>query len=208
MSIIGNVNGWPLIGMPATPGPRQVDWKRRNIVGAVPNPFTGKQQIQSWQAGWWEATVTMPPMSVKTAGAWESFLDQVQGQTAVFYFGDALRATPQGSAEGTGLINGIFQGPYSLTTSGWAPNQTSLLLPGDWLQVGWRIYRCQDIAASDGAGNSSFAIWPQVREQPASGTPIITTNPQGLFRMATNDLNSSESDLRTIGLSFPIREAI
>jgi hypothetical protein len=194
--------------MPTTPGPRQIEWTRVNIVGSVTNPFTGKQQTQNWQAGYFKAVVSLPPLAVAAAGAWEAFLDQAQGQNAVFYIGDLLRSTPQGSASGTGVIAGSFQAPYTLTTSGWDANQPTLLMPGDWLQVGWRMYRCADMAASDGAGNSSFAIWPQVRENPAAGTPIVTTNAQGLFRMDTNELKSSESYNRTVGISFPIREAI
>jgi len=65
-----------------------------------------------------------------------------------------------------------------------------------------------DQIQSDGAGNASFAIWPQIREVPASGTPIVTTNAQGLFRMKSNTLKYSVSYLRTFGLSFEIREAL
>lgn len=208
MSIIGLIKGWPLIQMPSTPGPRQIEWTRCNIMGAVTNPFTGAQQIQNWQAGYFKAVVSMPPLAVAVAGAWEAFLDQAQGGNAVFYVGDNLRATPQGSAGGSALTAGSNQGPYTLTTKGWDPNQATLLMPGDWVQVGWRMYRCLDMASSDGAGNASFAIWPQVREVPAAGTAVVTTNAQGLFRMDTSTLKSSESYQRTINLSFPIREAI
>jgi hypothetical protein len=209
MSIIGNINGWPLVAMPSTPGPRQVEWNATDVVAAVTNPFTGKQQTQNWQAGWLEATVTLPPMKRVLAAAWIAFLLQAQGQNAVFYFaGDSLNNAPQGTAEGDGQINGIFQQPYLLTTNNWTPSQSGLLLPGDWLQVNWRMYMNLNLAASDGAGNASLAIWPQMREQPASGTGIVTTNAQGLFRLASNQRKWSESYLTTFGISFGIREAI
>lgn len=208
MTQVGSVNGWPLIQMPSTPGPRQIEWTAQDVVAAVTNPFTGKQQTQSWQAGWLEAVVTLPPMQRVDAANWISFLLQLQGQNGVFYLGDGLATMPQGTASGTGVTAGSFQGPYSLTTNGWDPNQSSLLMPGDWLQVGWRMYQCMDVAASDGAGNSSFAIWPQIREIPASGTAVMTTNPVGLFRLANNTRKWSESYLRTYGVSFQIREAI
>lgn len=208
MSIIGSINGWPLIALPSTPGPRQIDWSRFSVVGAVTNPFTQKQQIQNWQAGLFKAVVTLPPLSIAQAGAWEAFLDQAQGQNAVFFIGDNLRSTPQGSAEGTGVTAGFNAAPYTLTTTGWTGNQPTLLMPGDWVQVGNRLYRCLDAVASDGAGNASFAIWPNLRENPAAGTPVVTTNAQGLFRMDSNTLRSSESYNRTVSLSFSIREAI
>ena len=208
MSQVGSVNGWPLLAMPLTPGGRQNDWSMNNIVGAVPNPFTGKQQIQSWSAGWWECVVTMPPMTRIQAGAWIAFLAQCAGQNAVFYFGDGLGTAPQGSAAGNPVTDGSFQQPYKLTTSGWTANQFACLSPGDWIQVGYRLYQCMDQAASDGSGNSSFAIWPQIREVPPNGTAIITQNAQGLFRMKNNVQKYSVSYLRTYGLSFEIREAI
>ena len=207
MSQIGNVNGWPLLAMPATPGPRTVEWTADDVVADVTNPYTLKQQIQNWQAGLLGATVTLPPMQRALAAPWIAFLTQTQGQNAVFYFGDGLGGMAQGTAEGLGVIQGIFQGPYSLTTSGWDVNQFGLLLPGDWLQVGYQLFMCLDQVNSDGAGNASFAVWPQVRVQPASGTPVVTTNPQGLFRMKANRRTWNESYLRTYGLSFQIREA-
>jgi hypothetical protein len=206
--IIGSVNGWPLVAMPITPGPRQVDWKPRNLVGTVTAAFTGKQQTQNWQSGWMEATVTLPPMQRTSAAAWMAFLLQCQGQNGVFMFGDGLATAPLGSAEGMGVINGIFQGPYSLTTNGWTPNQSMLLQPGDWVQVGYRMYQNQNVVSSDGAGNASLSVWPNIREIPAPGTPIVTSNPQGLFRLATNDPGWSESYQRTWMMSFQIREAI
>lgn len=208
MTQIGTVLGWPLLQMPATPGPRSIDWHATDVVGAVTNPFTGKQQTQNWQSGWRLATVTMPPMTLAQSGAWIAFLEQAQGQQAIFYFGDGLNAAPMGTAAGNGVIRGIFQQPYLLTTGGWDPNQPNLLMVGDLLQIGYRLYRCVENASADGAGNAAIAIWPQMREQPPIGTAIVTTNAQGIFRLASNQRTWNASYLRTIGMSFGIREAI
>lgn len=206
--ITGSINGSPLVAVPTSPGARQIEWKFRNVVGMVSNPFTGKQQMQNWQAGWIEATVTMPPMARATAAAWMAFLLQLQGQNGVFFYGDGLANAPLGTGEGLGVINGVFQGPNSFTTNGWTANQAMLLQPGDWLQVGYRLHQSLNLVATDGAGNASIAVWPPVREIPAPGTPVVLSNPQGLFRLGTNDPGWSESYMRTWGLSFPIREAL
>lgn len=208
MSQIGLINGRPFLAMPLTPGNRQADWSMVNIVGNVPNPFTGKVQVQSWSAGYWECIVTMPPMTRIQAGAWIAFLAQCGGQNAVFLFGDGLGKAPQGSAAGIPVTTGSFQQPYNLTTRGWTPNQFAVLSPGDWIQIGNRMYQCLDQTSTDGAGNASFAIWPQIREQPPSGTAIVTQGAQGLFQMKNNVQKYSVSYLRTYGLSFEIREAI
>lgn len=208
MSQIGMVNGRPLIAMPLTPGQRQTDWTMANVVGSVVNPFTGRMQVQSWSAGWWECVLTMPPMPRTQAGAWIAFMAQCAGQNGVFLFGDGLGITPQGSANGSPVTDGSFQQPYKLTTTGWTPNQFAVLSPGDWVQIGNRLYACMDQAQSDGAGNASFAIWPQIREVPPNGTAIVTQGAQGLFQMKNNVQKYSVSYLRTYGLSFEIREAI
>lgn len=208
MSQIGIVNGWPLLATPLTPGQRQVDWSMINLVGAVPNPYTGKQQIQNWNAGWWEAVVTMPPMPRSLAQQWIAFMAQCSGQNAVFYFGDGLATKPLGSAQGNPVTVGSFQAPYKLTTKGWTANQFAVLSPGDWIQVGYRLFQCMDQPSTDGSGNASFAIWPQIKEVPPNLTPIVTKNAQGLFRMKNNSLRWSADYRKIYTLSFEIREAI
>jgi hypothetical protein len=208
MSQIGSINGFPLIQTPPMPGQRQVDWTMESVNGAVTNPYTGKQQIQNWLAGWWSATVTMPVMKRPLAEAWIAFMAQCQGMGGVFYFGDGSGVNAQGSAIGQGVTRGSFQSEYTLTTAGWTPNQFALFSPGDWIQIGYRLFKVMDQVTSDANGNASFAIWPQLREIPPNNTPIITNNAQGLFRMGKNSLQYSANYDKTYRLSFPIREAI
>ncbi|HXP07573.1 MAG TPA: hypothetical protein VN828_03715 [Acidobacteriaceae bacterium] len=206
--ITGNINGFNLVAMPSSPGQRQVDWEGTNLVGELTNGFTGQQQIQNWNAGWLAATVTMPPLQRADAANWVAFLLQLQGPSGVFMFGDGLATQPLGTAQGMGVTVGINQGPNSFTTNGWTPSQTNLLLPGDYIQVGYRLYRNMNMVSSDTGGNASISIWPPMRENPAAGTPIVTASPQGLFRLADNTQRWSESYLRTTGISFKVREAI
>jgi hypothetical protein len=208
MAQIGSINNWPLIAVPPTPGERQVDWLMVNVVGSQANPYTGRMQTQNWRAGWWEATVTMPPMPRILAESWISFMAQCQGMGGVFYYGDGLGVNAQGAAIGQGVTAGSFQSGYQLTTKGWNPKQYALFTPGDWIQIGYRLYKVMDAVASDDNGNASFAIWPQIREVPANGTAILTNNAQGLFRMKENSLRYSVSYNKTYSLSFGIREAI
>jgi hypothetical protein len=79
------------------------------------------------------------------------------------------------------------------------------LEPGDFIQIGFRLYRNLDIAAS---GSSTLNIWPQIRESPADGDTIITHNTQGLFRLKSNTRGWSLSEARVYGFQFEIREAL
>jgi hypothetical protein len=105
-------------------------------------------------------------------------------------------------------ISNITQSAASTTlyTSGWTPNIFGLLLPDDLIQIGYRLHSVLDIVSSDSNGQASFEIWPSLREDVAATTPIITGNPQGLFRLANNKRNWSKDYTQLTHLSFPISE--
>ena len=91
-------------------------------------------------------------------------------------------------------------------TSGWTASTFGLLLPDDLIQIGYRLHTVCDIVSSDANGNASFEIWPSLREDLAAGTPIITGNPQGLFRLSDNKRSWSKDYNQLTHLSFPITE--
>ncbi len=194
--------------MPAYPAPQTIDFTAQDIVAVSTSPFTGRQQVQDWQASWLEASVNMPPMDHFQAQAWIAFLLQLRGQSAVFQLGDPLASAPRGSAAGAPVVSGAGQSGYRLSTRGWAANAANLLLPGDWLQLGFRLYRNLDTVSTDASGNAALRIWPQLRESPADGTGLVLTNTKGLFRLSSNQRKWSITEARNYGFSFGIREAL
>jgi hypothetical protein len=78
---------------------------------------------------------------------------------------------------------------------------TGALLPGDYLQIGYRLHR-----VLDETGSGPIGIWPSIREPLAGGETIITNNPQGLFRLGTNKRTWSADWIRLTHLSFQIQE--
>jgi hypothetical protein len=97
-------------------------------------------------------------------------------------------------------------GSTTLATRGWLPNQFRLLMPGDCLQVGYRLHRVLDVVNSDENGMAQISIWPSLREVPTDGEAIILNNPKGLFRLATNKRTWSSDYTRLTNLSFQILE--
>jgi hypothetical protein len=77
MSVIGNFNGSPIIATPSPPGFRQVDWTATDIAAVANAPFTGAQQVQSWQAAYLSDTVTMPPMKRNQVSAEDTFPEDI-----------------------------------------------------------------------------------------------------------------------------------
>jgi hypothetical protein len=202
-------NGWTIVTVPTDPpAPASIDFTLQDLVASVDNPFTGQQQFQDWQASFIEWSVSMPALTRAQAPAWIAFLMSTRGTLNVFQMGDPLAMTPQGSASGTPVVNGGSQTGYSLATNGWTAGASGVLLPGDWLQIGYRLYRNLAIANADGSGHSTLSIWPQIRESPNDGDTIITSNTKGLFRLKANPRKFSMLGNRTYSLQFEIREAL
>lgn len=194
-----------LITMPSTPAPQTVDWIQNDIVAAVISPFTGQQQTQDWQSGFLEASISMPPMQRADAQAWFAFISECRGMANTFMFGDPLAVIPLGRG-GSPTVSGANQSGFSLNTAGWTLGTTPALRAGDWLQIGSRLY--QNLADINPiSGTATLKIWPQLRESPADGAPIILNNTQGTFRLKSNVRKVSVTVMRFYGLQFDIREA-
>jgi hypothetical protein len=196
-------NGWPVIPMPSYPVAASVDFYAQDSVAVSQSPFTGQAQTQNWQASWLEASVQMPPMVDKTARGWVAWLLATQGINGVFLFGDPLAVNPFGSNGGSITVAAAGQTGYSLAVNGGVG--VGCLLAGDYIQVGYRLYR---LTAQYDGGSASLEIWPQIREPPASGATVTTVNTQGMFRLKANTRKYSITKDRVYGLQFDIREAI
>jgi hypothetical protein len=207
--ITGQFNGWPVVTMPSSPGFSTVDWTASSVVGVSTSPYNLMQQYQDWQADLLSATVDMPPMQRRDAQAWIAFLQQLRGGNCVFLMGDTLSAVPLGVATGSPVTTATnAAGSTQLSTTGWTPSVAGILLAGDYVQVGFRLYRCLDTVSSDSSGNASFSVFPRLRESIPAATAVQTRNTQGMFRLAKSDSTWSSSYLMTYGLSFQVREAI
>jgi hypothetical protein len=123
--------------------------------------------------------------------------------------GDPKARLPKGCALGTPVVNGSNQSGYSIVTRGWQPNTRSILMFGDFIQIGYRLYKLTDTVDADGDGDATLPIWPPLREQPPDGSGIITRNCKGLFRLKNANGNKHSTNVGTYGFSgFAIREAL
>lgn len=209
-------NGWNIIPMPPKPAPRQIDFGISDSVGESVSPFTRQSQVQLFPgADWWTLNVSMPMMKRPWANEWIAWLAELRGKYNVFQIGDPSGATPLGTPQGAPVVDSADSAGYNLTTSttlytrGWKPSTLRLLLPGDYLQIGYRLHFVSGVAAvnSDATGKANFSIWPSIREYPTDGEPIILHNTTGLFRLATNTRNWSANYLKVVPIAFKCKEA-
>jgi hypothetical protein len=205
-------NSVNLVALPSSPALRSVQFQMSDGVGIVESEFTGQVQAQQWPGkDLLSGTMTLPPLKQGDADVWIAFLMELRGMMNAFQIGDPLKASPRGAPSGTPLIDSSQTGgnaamSQSLTTKGWTASKTNLLLPGDWIQIGYRMHRVLGAVNSDASGNATISIWPSLREVPTDGGAVITSNAKGLFRLAKNQRGWSADYTKLSSISFPIQE--
>lgn len=93
-----------IITMPSTPNFVRSSFRLFRAIGQTASPFTGKQLSQEFDAVFWEADVTLPPLNRSQAVEWQSFLMQLKGTTNHFKFADPDALTNQGTFNTTHLL--------------------------------------------------------------------------------------------------------
>jgi hypothetical protein len=190
-------NGWTIISLPSTPAPKSIEWDLSDVVGAARSPFNNKQQIFYWGQGLMRASLSYPKMTNAQALPLITFLRDVQGITKIFQFGDPKRTGPQNPAAAAGVVSGANQTGYTLITT------SSNLTPGDWIQLGLRLYSVTEVAGG------TLGIWPNLRESPADGTDLVIANTQGLWRLTKNERRYTDSSALNVDpITFEIEEAL
>lgn len=210
-----------LVSMPAYPGFSDVALTLINAVAVVQSPYIPSQsQTQQWPgADAWAAQIALPPMDRDTTGAWRAWIAECYGVANVFQLGDQSapyvrdfnHATMTGSiplVDGSSSSNNAISSNV-LFTKGWRPSAYRLMMPGDYLQVGYRLYTVagQVPVSSDSSGKAQINVWPSLRDTPPDGTTIVLSNPVGLFRLASNKRDMHTAVTRFTSLSFKCIEA-
>ncbi len=202
-------NTYNLVTLPTSSAPAQMELGMTDSVAVVQSPYVPSQmQTQQWPgADAWDATITLPPLTAAQAADWEGFLAELRGPLNVFQIGDPRRTHPLGVATGTPTVAaGATLNGLTLPTTGWTVSVTGILLRGDMIQVGYRLYRVCETVNSDSSGNATLAVWPSLREVPAASAAVTLTNPVGAFRLAAGRRASQFSPYRLTTMSFKATE--
>jgi hypothetical protein len=183
-----------------------------DVVGVSQSPFTAVQQVYRYSGQFWEADITLPPMKRADAEYWISFLLKLNGPYGTFLMGDPNGATARGAATGTPLVNGAGQTGNELVTDGWTTSTTGILKAGDYIQLGSaataRLYKVLDDVNSDGSGNATLTLWPDLRSAPADNAAITVSNTKTTFRLNSAQTSWDINEATIYGLTFGAREAL
>ncbi len=161
-------------------------WALKTNTLLFTSPLSRETQSLELTGARWEVTYTLTPHNKVEAGVINAFLVGLRGAANSFYGFDPDRKTPQGTGNGTPLVNGASQVGTSLITDGWANSET-VLKAGDYFQVGNELKMVTADVTSDGSGNATIAFEPVLRAAPADNATIITTNPKCIMRLVDDN---------------------
>ena len=178
---------------PTSIGPARITIRQVQNVERQESPFSFAEQVIGLGGQKWEADISLPEMDNDQARPWIAWLSKLKGGLHSFTMGDPAAATPLGSAGGTPLVNGASQTGGALVLDGAATSQTGWLKAGDMIQLGTgedaRLHMVTDDANSDGSGNVTLNIWPDLNSPPADNAAIVVTGAVGAWRLRENTLS-------------------
>ena len=195
------------LSLPSTPGIKDFRLMAITPTAITTSPFSGAAQVYLHPSSWWEAEVTLPPMSRADAEEWIGTLTALYGTYGTFLMGDPDGTTARGIATGTPLVNGASQIGTSLVSDGWTVSQTGILKRGDYIQIGQFMYKILNDANSDGSGNATFDVFPNLRGH-ANNAPIIVSSAKSRWRLVGNRFEWSTTDAQHYGITFLCREDV
>lgn len=171
---------------PTTLKPSAVRWSSVTAVTISRSQTSYQTTKYEYDGEAWQIEVSYPPLTRAEAAPFHAFLASLRGQNGTFLFGDTLLGTPQGTATGTPRVNGANQNKSKeLVTDGWS-NNTLVLKAGDFFQVDNSLYMVLADVTSNGSGQATIDIFPKARVH-ADNALLVTTNPKGVFRLATDE---------------------
>ena len=156
--------------------------------------------------------MTLPAMARADAETWLGWLLSLNGRVGTFLLGDPLGTTARGQAGGPPRVNGASQTGSSLVIDGATASRSDYLLPGDYIQLGSaassQLYKVTQAVTTDGSGNATVEIWPNLKSSPANNAGLTVSNAKGLFRLSVSDIDWSINEASIYGVTFPAVEVI
>ena len=149
------------------------------------------------------------------AEEWISFLIKLKGSYGTFLLGDPSAITPRGTASsspGTPVVNGGSQTGDQLVIDGATASQTGYLKAGDYIQLGSgasaKFHKVLEDTDTDGSGNATLTIFPDLRSSPADDATVVVTNAKGVFRLSDNLINWNVDEASVYGITFGCAESL
>ena len=188
------------------------EWRIIRTVAVSQSPFTYAQQVAKYTGSVWQTTVTLPPMKRADAGAWQSFLMQLNGRFGTFLLGDPDGKTIQGSASTVISVNGDHSiGAFDVVVDGCTASSTEFK-KGDYVQFGSgassKLHMIVADITSDASGNATLQIEPSLKTALSDDDVVTYSDTKAIMRMDANDLGWNANNVSLYGISFSCTESL
>jgi hypothetical protein len=166
--------------------------------------WTGQRQVVASNRGWWECSITLPPI-VGTAAVkpWRSYIAQARGVANDFRV--PVHPTAQSALSNTVLVRGAGQGGRSIVSDGW-PVSATPLSAGDYVTIGDQLLQLTANVVSDASGIATLTFEPPIRRVPADNATVEYKNPYALMYF-TEEPTVSVGLADVYNLGFSLRES-
>jgi hypothetical protein len=176
----------------------------KRVVGVAESPFTLEQQVYEHQGARWEAEITLPPLTLDQAREWEAFFISLRGRKGTFIMGNPLHNVLVTGVE----LDGSASARASEISVTGGSGQT--INAGEYFQIGTgldsRIHQVVETITM--GGTDTLTIEPPLRTSYADGTNLDFTQPKGVWRLSSNDVEWSIDSASIYGFTFACTEAL
>ena len=109
-------------------------------------------------------------------------------------------------------MNGATSSGNTLAIDSAPASRTGYLKAGDYMQVGTgtsrQLFKVLADANTNGSGQATVDIWPDVRTSIANNAAVTVENTKGIFRLASNEQAFSINEASIYGITFGAMEAL
>ena len=197
------------LSIPTSIGIETVQLRAVNATAITESPFTFRQKVVQHTGMRWEAQISIPPLRKDVMEDWTAFVVSLKGHFGTFLLGDPNMAEPRGTAKdtpGTPVVFGASQTGNTLTIDGLPTSETGYLLAGDYIQLGSgssaNLYKVLNDVNTNGSGQATLDIWPDIITAPADNATVVLTNTVGRFRLADRMSEWTINNQSAYGLSI------
>lgn len=200
------------LSFPSTIGISEFTLRTRSAVARTESPFSFADQVQVNAGQQWQCDVTIPLYNRDTAEDANTFLMKLNGREGTFLLGDPNANSPRGSVTTTVTVDGNGQTGGELSVTGLAASTAGDFKAGDFIQLGSlgtaRLHKILNDVVSDGSGNATLDIWPNIRTSPLSGDTVTYTNAVGQWRLTSNEFEYRIDNNGFYSVSFSALEPL
>lgn len=134
----------------------------------------------------WVSTLTFTNRYGRDARGLRGFIAGLGGLAGRFRLSPS-DSKPEGTALGTGLVNGSGQTGSTIVTDGWDADQPLLFASGDYIGLNGELKMITADVASDASGNATINITPVMRKPLPDNMQVITDDPTVIMMLSSND---------------------